>query len=99
MDKEEKERLIKKNQSIEHLEMAVNPHKIAKPESAPSKEDIHKMIISVFFRDKYRGEDDENDNRALEKWMGSNQMTIDAELRDHNINYQEVNLPDDLSHV
>jgi len=30
MDKEEKERLTKKNQSIEHLEMDENPHKIAK---------------------------------------------------------------------
>ena len=52
------------------------------------------MIISVYFRGRYRGEDDENDKYALENRMLSNQYTIDAELQDHKINYQAVNLPD-----
>jgi len=80
------------------LEAEENPHKIAKPASAPSNDDIHNMIMSVFFRDKYRGEDEENDTKALEKWMRSNSMSIDSDLRDHNINFQEVNLPDDESY-
>lgn len=95
MDEEEKERLIRKNQSIEHLELEENPHKIAKPKERLEKDELHDMIISVFFRDKYRGEDDEEDTRALRNRMHSNQFTIEAELRDHNINFQEVNLPDD----
>ena len=99
MDREEKDRLVKKNQSIEHLEADVNPHKIAKPTSSPSNDDLHDMIISVFFRERYRGEDDENDNRALEKRMYSNQYSVENELRDHNINFQEVNLHEDFEYV
>jgi hypothetical protein len=74
--------------------MDENPYKIAKPTSSPSNDEIHDMIISVFFRDKYRGDDEENDTKALEKWMHSNMMTIESELRDHNINFQHVDLPD-----
>lgn len=43
----------------------MNPHKIAKPIEVPSNDDLHNMIVSVFFRDKYRGEDEENDTNAL----------------------------------
>ena len=95
MDKEEKERLTKKNQSIEHLEMDENPHKIAKQKETLGQDELHEMIISVFFRDKYRGDHDENDDMALQNWMSSNKFSVEAELSDHRINFQEINLPDD----
>lgn len=98
MDREERERERKKNGTA-HLPdrddaelLADDPTKIVRPTEVPQKEDLHNMIISVFIRDKYSGVEDEVHGR--DHWMESNAMTLEAEFRDHNINYQAINLPD-----
>lgn len=99
MDREERERELKKNGTRPedvHFDprdsMPDDPTKIAKPKLAPSKTDLHNMIISVFIREMYNGADDENHDK--EHWMQSAVMTLEAHFRDHNINYQEIILHD-----
>lgn len=98
MDREERQRERRKNGTA-HLSdredgalLVDDPNKLAKPTAAPTTDDLHSMIISVFIRDKYSGVDD--DVHGAEHWMESQVMTLEAEFRDHNINYQAVSLPD-----
>jgi len=102
MDREEKERARAKSGAADdaqnldiHLEKAdvVDPNKIAKPTPHPTKADLKHMIISVFIRDRWSGVE-EGAHGGPAQWMQSAAMALDAEFRDHNVNYQEINLLD-----
>jgi len=102
MDREEKERERVKSGATDesHLnEMhsdkvdVVDPTKIAKPKPHPTKVDLKHSIISVFIRDRWRGvREDAHGGPA--QWMQSAAMALEADFRDHNVNFQEINLHD-----
>lgn len=103
MDREERERERARlgddfagHEGRPDQEEAYDHSKIPKPKAVPLKEDLHSMIISVFIREDYRGVDDDNQhsmNHNEEEWMQSHVFSIETELNDHHINYQEIIMP------